>query len=259
VRAEVALFETSQTIPVQLAPGAPAQLTTDMEQPRREDVREVPVQVFAGGLNYRQKWWLLTEKSIQTVAPMAETFGTGQCFRNAAPTGLDGKSGAHVHSDSHMTCGNETKQGLFMHPPYKSGVGCAFALYEPVTLPREPAAAFRCEIGKRDGSDRGDGILFRVAVVEAGGKETAVVERQWAEHAWTPIEADLSRWAGQMIRLKLLSDVGPANNSSGDWACWANLRVESREPVLKTTLHDHAVQLRHKPGPTSTPATAKPR
>jgi hypothetical protein len=148
-----------------------------------------------------------------------------------------------------MTCGNETKQGLFMHPPYKGGTGSAFALYAPVTLPREPLAAFRCEIGKRDGSDRGDGVLFRIAVVEPDKKETIAAEKQWAEHAWTPLEADLSRWAGRTIRIKLISDVGPANNSSGDWACWANPRIENREPVLKTTLHDHAAQLRHEPAP----------
>jgi hypothetical protein len=245
--AEVALGDQKQTVP--LTPEQPARLAFAFKPPTREEVRELPLRIVAGELRHEQKWWLLTEEATETVAPMPEKFETGQCFRNAAPTGLDGKSGAHVHPDGHMTCGNETKQGLFMHPPYKGGVGSAFARPAPVTLPREPAAAFRCEIGKRDGSDRGDGVLFRVAVVEPDKKETIVAEKQWTEHAWTPLEADLSRWAGHAIRLKLISDVGPADNSSGDWACWANLRIESREPVLKTTLHDHAAQLRHEPGP----------
>ena len=91
---------------------------------------------------------------------------------------------------------------------------------------------FRCEVGKADGSDPGDGVLFRVIVVDETGTETVVAERQWMEHAWTPLEADLTRWSGQQIRLKLVCDVGPADNSSGDWGCWANLRVESRDPVL---------------------------
>lgn len=244
---EVMLGEAKQT--VRLTSEQTARLAFDFKQPAREEVRELLLHIVAGDLRHEQKWWLLTEESIESVVAMPEAHETGQCFRNAAPTGLDGKSGAHVHPDSHMTCGNETKQGIFMHPPYQGGIGSAFALYAPVTLPREPLAAFRCEIGKRDGSDRGDGVLFRVAVVEAGGKETIVAEKQWAEHAWTPLEADLSRWAGRSIRLKLISDVGPANNSSGDWACWANLRIESREPILKTTLHDRATQLRHEPGP----------
>ncbi|MFZ2642461.1 MAG: hypothetical protein WA117_15810 [Verrucomicrobiia bacterium] len=247
-RAEVTLSEMSQTVSVLLVPEQPAQLSFNFAQPVREEARQVSMKIVAGDLRHEQKWWLLTEESIESVVAMPEKYETGQCFRNGSPTGLDGKSGANVHPDVRMTCGNETKPGLFMHPPYQGGTGVAFALYDPVTLPRKPAA-FRCDIGKRDGSDRGDGVLFRVAVVETGGKETLVAEKQWAEHAWAPLEADLSRWAGRTIRVKLISDVGPANNSSGDWACWANPRIENREPVLKTTLHDHAAQLRHEPAP----------
>jgi hypothetical protein len=274
--AEVMLGEARQTI--QLTPEQSALFTFDFKPPTREEVRELPLRIVAGDLRHEQKWWLLTEESTESVVPMPEKHETGQCVRNAAPSGLDGKSGASVHPDNHMASGNETKQGIFMHPPYKGGTGFAFALYEPVTLPPKPSAAFRCDIGKRDGSDRGDGVLFRVAVVDGGACspntlavapssdrvwrtrsstqnqasgdiETIVAEKQWAEHAWTPLEADLSRWAGRQVRLKLISDVGPADNSSGDWACWANPRIESREPVLKTTLHDRAAQLRHEPGP----------
>lgn len=245
--AEITLGDTKQT--VRLRPEQLARSAFEFKPPACEEVRELLLRIVAGDLRHELKWWLLTEESTESVVPMPEKHETGQCFRNAAPSGLDGKSGAGVHPDGHMTCGNETKQGVFMHPPYKGGNGFAFALYEPVTLPRAPLAAFRCELGKRDGSDRGDGVLFRVAVVELEGKETVVAEKQWAEHAWAPLDADLSRWAGRTIRLKLISDVGPVNNSSGDWACWANLRIESREPVLKTTLHERAAQLRHEPGP----------
>lgn len=125
-----------------------------------------------------------------------------------------------------------------MHPPYSGGVGYTFALFEPFALPREPQVAFRCAVGKGDGSDPGDGVLFRVAVVDAVGTETIVAEKQWIEHAWTPLEADLSRWSGQQIRIKLITDVGTNDNSSGDWGCWSDLRIESREPVLMTTIHD---------------------
>ena len=125
-----------------------------------------------------------------------------------------------------------------MHPPYKHGVGYSFALFSTQTLPQSPAAALRCLIGKGDGSDRGDGILFRIAVVDSAGKETIVAQRQWAEHAWTPLEADLSPWAGKPIHIKLIADVGPKDNSSGDWAAWADLRIESLKPQLRTTIED---------------------
>jgi len=136
-----------------------------------------------------------------------------------------------------------------MHPPYMTGVGYALARFEPVELPAEPKAALRCLIGKGDGSDPGDGILFRIAVVEHGGKETIVAQKQWIEHAWTPLAADLSGWVGQRVEIKLIADVGPADNSSGDWACWADLRIESLRPVLAASVHDAPVPLQRSPGP----------
>ena len=122
-------------------------------------------------------------------------------------------------------------------------------LMEPVAIPATPNTVLRSAIGKADGSDPGDGILFRIAVVDSTGAETVVAERTWIEHAWTPLEADLARWAGQSIQLKLICDVGTTDNSSGDWACWSQLRLESREPVLTTTLHTQRVELCREPGP----------
>jgi hypothetical protein len=148
-----------------------------------------------------------------------------------------------------MSCGNVTKPGLFMHPPYRGGVGYAFAVFEPIDLPGIVPAVFRCEIGKRDGSDPGDGILFRVAVVDDDRAETVVAEQQWIQHAWTPLAADLSPWAGQRVRIKLIADVGPSDNSSGDWACWSGMSIESARPVLTASVHDQPVSLRFEPGP----------
>jgi hypothetical protein len=128
-------------------------------------------------------------------------------------------------------------------------VGYAFALFQPVELPAEPPAAFRCEIGKADGSDSGDGILFRLAVVEADGTETIAAEKQWIEHDWTPLVADLSRWAGKRVRIKLIADVGPDDNSSGDWACWTAIRLETLGPTLNLTVHDRPVELARGPAP----------
>jgi hypothetical protein len=161
---------------------------------------------------------------------------------------LDGTSGALAHAEA-MACGEVTRRGLFMHPPYQKGVGYAFALYDTVTLPRESRAAFRCAIGKRDGSDPGDGILFRVAVVTPDGRETVAAEKHWREHAWTPLEADLSRWAGESIQLKLIADVGAADNSGGDWACWADLRLETLRPELTFALDADVDRHRREPAP----------
>jgi hypothetical protein len=116
-------------------------------------------------------------------------------------------------------------------------------------LPVDVPAVFRCDVGKRDGSDPGDGILFRVAIVDRDGTQTIVAENEWIDHAWTPLEAHLGRWAGQQVSIRLISDVGPKDNSSGDWACWATMRIESASAVLNATVHDRAVQLCHQDGP----------
>jgi hypothetical protein len=51
------------------------------------------------------------------------------------------------------------------------------------------------------------------------------------------------------VRIKLLADVGPADNSVGDWACWAGFRVESQRRELGLSLHEQPVQLTRRPGP----------
>ncbi len=213
-----------------------------------ECVEVLPVRMVAGDMTYERKWWLKAEEALTMIAEPTEQFRAGQCIRKGVEKGFDGQSGAYAHW-TESTCGGVTKRTLFMHPPYVTGVGYTYAVLAPMDLPAEPKAALRCKIGKADGSDPGDGILFRIAVVEPGGRETVVVQKQWIDHAWTPLEADLSPWSGKRAEIKLIADVGPSDDSTGDWACWADLRLESREPTLRTTVHDHPVELARDAGP----------
>ena len=208
-----------------------------IQEPTQPGVRELRLLVEANGLKYQRSWYLKTQRSIRPVVSMPQEFQSGQCMRDKPEEPIAPQSGALVHFRQ-TACGDVSRQALFMHPPYKTGVGYAWAVFGPLELPKTPPAMFRCQIGKADGSDPGDGILFRVAVIGPDGRQTTAAEKHWTQQAWTPLEADLSAWAGQRIRLKLLADVGPANNSSGDWAAWADLRIETAQPVLWTSLHD---------------------
>lgn len=246
VEAEVKLDAQSQR--VKFAPETPLRLQFVDAPAKQELVRELKLTVKAGQLHDRRSWWLKAEEIVRAIAEFPTDIQTGQRLRKGPEIPLNEQTHAQVVW-SERTCGEVAKQALFMHPPYTGGTGYAFALTPPVDLPTEPKAALRCQLGKADGSDTGDGIVFRIAVVDAKGKETIVAEKQWLEHAWTPLEADLSPWAGQRVRLKFISDVGPKDNSSGDWACWAEMRLESLHPTLTTTLHDQPVDLRHRPGP----------
>jgi hypothetical protein len=225
-----------------------AQVEFPLDKPDREFTRPLPLRIAAGELVHEQEWVLMAVRGLRSVAAWPDKFRSGQALRGQRETSLDGTSGALAHAEA-MACGEVTRRGLFMHPPYQKGVGYAFALYDTVTLPRESRAAFRCAIGKRDGSDPGDGILFRVAVVTPDGRETVAAEKHWREHAWTPLEADLSRWAGESIQLKLIADVGAADNSGGDWACWADLRLETLRPELTFALDADVDRHRREPAP----------
>jgi hypothetical protein len=233
VAAQVTLDGQSRT--VDLVAKQPVCVEFPLKQPRKEETRQLSLTVTAGPLRLERTAWLKTAASIVPVAVLPETFIAGQCLRKGPETPLSPTSGAQV-ARRESTCGNVTEPSLFMHPPYHQGTGYSFALFGPIDLPAGPRAALRCKIGKADGSDPGDGILFRVAVIDAASKQSIVAEKTWIEHSWTPLEADLSRWAGQRITIQLIADVGPRNNSSGDWACWSGVRLESVGPELQTTV-----------------------
>ncbi|MEW6355493.1 MAG: hypothetical protein AB1696_04145 [Planctomycetota bacterium] len=239
--------------PVELASGKTKTITFPFSPPETECVKEIRLKVTLGEFAFEKSWWLKSEEAVREIAALSEQFKAGQRLRKGDETDILPDNRAQVRKRGDMVCGNKSQNGVFMHPPYMGGVGYAFVLFEPIRLPAEPKAVFRCLIGKADGSDPGDGILFRVAVVDDGGKETIIAEQQWIKHAWTPLVGDLSPWAGKTIRLKLITDVGPDDNSSGDWACWAGFKIETKEPVLVTTLHDKPVRLTYEPGPHPVP------
>ena len=247
---------------VDLAPGETEAMTYAFTAPSKECVKEIKLNVILPQVRnlredppftFEKNWWLRSEEAVREIATLSEEFKAGQRLRKGKETEILPDNRAQARKREGMVCGNKSQNGIFMHPPYMGGVGYSFALFEPIPLPDDPKAVFRCLIGKADGSDPGDGILFRVAVVDAGGKETVIAEKQWIKHAWTPLEGDLSPWAGKTIRIKLISDVGPGDNSSGDWACWAGFRIETKTPVLVTTLHDKPVRLTYEPGPHPVP------
>ena len=220
---------------VRLEPGRPATVAIDLGPPEREAAEVLVVEVRAGDAVQRVERSLITRLGRPPVAAMPTEWRAGMRLRGGEETADLGSTRAHVDA-GRQASGGVAKDGLTMHPPWTGGVGYVFALYDPVTLPAAPAAALRASVGKGDGSDPGDGILYRAAVVEDDGRETVVAERSVTEHAWAPIEGDLSPWAGKTVRLKLIADVGPRDDSGGDWAAWADLRIEALAPHLVRSL-----------------------
>ncbi len=163
-----------------------------------------------------------------------DTSSQGICIRNQQETSSLGSYGSTCHFQT-MSCGNVAKTGIFLHPPYSEGVGYSF-ICKTVTLPADYPVMFKCSVGKQDGSYLGDGIWFRLNLIDKNGKETQLAENSVQRHEWKDFQADLTPWQGQNITLKLISDVGPNDNSEGDWACWGDLRIETKEQLMLNQL-----------------------
>ncbi len=167
---------------------------------------------------------------VPAVAPVVKKptalpawYARGMALRGQPEQALDSATGAQLYASS-STCGGQTKpRGLFMHPPYVGGTGFTFARYS-LALPKEPLI-FRCAVGKQDGSDLGDGLLFKVVIEDSDGTRTEIANRRVSSHAWYELEGSLAPWAGKPVMLLLITDVGEKNNSSGDWGAWADLSL----------------------------------
>jgi hypothetical protein len=216
-------------------PNQPALLRVELGEPKVESSENLTLFLRSGELTETREIGLRTIHQVSTLVPWPAKFTSGIRFRGQDETADFGTSSALVQPRM-IRCGGVERKGIFMHPPYQGGVGYSFALYETVVLPTNAPLVFRARVGKEDGSDRGDGILYKLVVVDAQHIETIVKQTKVTQHQWLPLEADLSRWQGQSIQLKLIADVGEQDNPGGDWAGWADMRIETRDPVLCRTM-----------------------
>jgi hypothetical protein len=147
----------------------------------------------------------------------------------------DPASGACCYDDE-IPVGGVMKRGLFMHPPWTGGAtGYTYGITSPITMPDKPCE-FRTFIGLKDGGDASDGVTFKVLVLDDTGKELPLLSDHYAAREWKELVADLSAFRGKTIRLKLISDAGPNDNCTADWASWGDPRVVETRPVMRVDL-----------------------
>ena len=240
--------QLSRVVSRSVKPGAPESFLFDLGTPTVEDAEVLRVSIESSGLKQEVETALRTVRETVPIMALPEHWTGGICLRGGREQNGFGTTGAIVNAQQ-VECGGVGKEGLFMHPPWQKAVGYTFVLFDPVDLPADIPAAFRASVGKVDGSDPGDGILYRVRIINSKGEATVVAEKTVTEHTWMSIQADLSPWAGQSVKIELIADPGPADNTSGDWSCWAEYRIESRDPVLHRTLESNTEQYRREPGP----------
>ncbi len=219
---------------IELAPGGTNTVAAELASPSAETVDTVEMDLQVAGQQVRAKTNVRTTHRAETLVPLPAWSG-GMAPRGQAEQKGFGESGGHAHAGA-TECGGVKREGIAMHPPYRGVTGYTFAAFAPVALPTHPPAAFRAWVGKGDGSDPGDGILYRAILAAEDGPETVCAEATVTNHTWTPVEADLTTWTGRTVRLKLVADVGAADNPNGDWACWGEPRIETLQPVFRRRL-----------------------
>jgi len=116
-------------------------------------------------------------------------------------------------------------------------VGYTYGITDPIAIPDEECE-FRTFVGIKDGGDVSDGVVFSVLVLDAHGTQHTLLEQHWAKREWKELSADLSKFRGQTVRLKLVTDVGPSDNSVADWASWGEPRAIAKRPRLRVKLGD---------------------
>ncbi len=230
-------------------PGVAVEVRFTLARPVQEDAETLRVEVAMGAVRQSLEAGLSTVLGTRRIASMPARWQGGVGLRGQKELPGFGTSGAHV-SPGLQSCGGVQREGIALHPAWLGGaVGYAYALYDPQSLPAGEPAAFRALVGKMDGSDPGDGILYKLVVVDRAGVETAAASQIVRTHGWFPFSADLSRWAGQTVRLKVVADPGEADNSGGDWAAVADMRLEALRPSLLRTLERGTERTGREPGP----------
>ncbi|MFW5693011.1 MAG: hypothetical protein ACOCWL_02230, partial [Thermoguttaceae bacterium] len=125
--------------------------------------------------------------------------------------------------------GGRSREVVAIHPPWRDGNPGTAAVEYPLELPETRPINLRFAHAVASGG-KGDGVTFRVRAVPvdapAGQWGEVVYEKHSRAIDWTDAgTADLSRFAGQAIRLQLESHPGPDRNTGWDQSYWA-------EPVL---------------------------
>ena len=113
------------------------------------------------------------------------------------------------------------RDNLILHPPYRDPKGISFLEYD-LALPRRKKIEFRTGYAMmEDKVPKSDGVTFRIKLRD-GATETLLHEAHYNAAEWRDCRFDLSKYAGKTITLRLETDIGPAQNSSWDYALFSD-------------------------------------
>ena len=149
------------------------------------------------------------------------------------PVGWQGSSTESSASLSiHQLTRGTSKHAIDMHPPWRPGDGTIFTEYM-LKLPDTTPIKLTFANAIRDHTETeppSDGVTFRVW---AGDQK--LFERHTDSKKWLDGQADLSRFAGRKILLRLESHPGPKRNTTCDSSYWGEPTVIAGTPPSQLT------------------------
>ncbi|NUQ60994.1 MAG: hypothetical protein HUU20_00790 [Pirellulales bacterium] len=162
-------------------------------------------------------WQLPFHRSV------VEIFGQKPQTMPVGWQGAEAQSQGSLHIQDVALAG-EHREAVLIHPPWAKGRVGTLAVEYPLQLPTAKPIVLEFANGMTpDGQS--DGVTFRVRVAPWDAPAGTLGEVAWERHSaaktWQPAKADLSRFAGQKVRLQLESHPGPKNNTGWDQSYWA--------------------------------------
>ncbi|MCR5379609.1 MAG: DUF6259 domain-containing protein [Lentisphaeria bacterium] len=139
--------------------------------------------------------------------------------------GGDSTSGLLLQNKKNINRGNDIRDTLAFHPPYKKdggGVGYVKATYR-IQLPEKLETIFSFATALRDhhnGEAPSDGVEYIVEVND-GNKTRRLFRRLSATKTWEAATIDLRDYMGQTIDLSLIVTPGEKNDTNCDECYWA--------------------------------------
>jgi hypothetical protein len=150
---------------------------------------------------------------------------TGMTLRQQQDAPLDRGTGAAVRFEPLADVAGGKHKAYFVHPPYLGAVGSTFWETSAAIPADKPRLEFFSALSDRARAVS-DGVVLKIEV-RGDGKTEEVATFTHTERQWVARSADLSRWAGQTVRLRFTTDPGPRDNATADQTYWGDLQIVS--------------------------------
>ncbi|MBS3731893.1 MAG: hypothetical protein KGY42_03205 [Desulfobacterales bacterium] len=151
--------------------------------------------------------------------------GKAQWKSNAGPLPFPGSDNdrrgfARTLKNGVICPNNKAANLLQTHPQWEVG-GWIQGRFPLMRLDRN--VSFKSTGALLKDAETSDGVVMSVFVLEQGKNARRVLRKHITNRGYTPLEADLSAWAGKPVNIVLRVSAG--RTSAQDWAVWVNPKL----------------------------------